>query len=246
MLRRLPRNLGGIVFQTVPRLGISCRIPADRKRDRFRRPRVPTRVKVGAALAIVSAVAAGVAGGSRLPALLPDSGGTAVAARGVGADGGRISGGTPRALTDGPFHPVVGRFDYGAADARFGVWRGDHRHEGQDVFATTGTPLVAVVDGVVIESESENSALSGGRGNYIAIYSPTDDRTYVYFHMQRPSPLEAGDAVGAGDRVGAIGCTGSCWGEHLHFEVRLGRGSEAKPIDPLPLLRRWPQAPAAG
>jgi murein DD-endopeptidase MepM/ murein hydrolase activator NlpD len=203
---------------------------------------------VGAALAIVSAVAAGVAGGSQLPALLPDGdGGTAVAARGgLGGDAGRISGGTPKALAAGPFHPVLGKFDYGAADARFGAWRDGHRHEGQDVFAPGGTPLVAVVDGVVIESESEDSPLSGGRGNYIAIYSQAEDRTYVYFHMQHPSPLEAGEAVGAGDRVGAIGCTGSCWGQHLHFEVRLGRGSDVEPIDPLALLRRWPQAPGAG
>jgi murein DD-endopeptidase MepM/ murein hydrolase activator NlpD len=203
---------------------------------------------VGAALAIVSAITAGVAGGSRLPALLPHAdGGTAVAARGgLGGDAGRISGGTPRALVAGPFHPVLGKFEYGEADARFGAFRAGHRHEGQDVFANGGTALVAVTDGVVIESESEDSTLSGGRGNYIAIYSQTHDRTYVYFHMQHPSTLEAGDSVRAGDRVGAVGCTGSCWGEHLHFEARLGRGSEVKPIDPLPLLRRWPQAPGAG
>jgi murein DD-endopeptidase MepM/ murein hydrolase activator NlpD len=208
---------------------------------------VPARLKVGAALAIVSAIAAGVAGGSRLPGLLLDDRGTAVAARGgVGGDGDPISRGTPRALTAGPFHPVAGKFDYGAADARFGAWRDGHRHQGQDMFAKAGTPLVAVVDGVVIESETETSPLSGGRGNYVAIYSETDDRTYVYFHMQHPSPLQAGDAVRAGERVGAVGCTGSCWGTHLHFEVRLGRGSEAKPIDPLPLLRRWPQAPGSG
>jgi murein DD-endopeptidase MepM/ murein hydrolase activator NlpD len=198
---------------------------------------------VGAALAIVSAVAAGIAGGSRVPELLPaGDGGTAVAAR-AGGDGGPISRGTPKALAAGPFFPVVGRYDFGEADARFGAWRGGHRHEGQDVFARAGTPLIAVVDGVVIESENESSSLSGGRGNYVALYSESDDRTYVYFHMQRPSSLRAGDGVQAGDPVGAVGCTGSCWGNHLHFEVRLGRGSEAKPIDPLPLLRRWPQAP---
>jgi murein DD-endopeptidase MepM/ murein hydrolase activator NlpD len=199
---------------------------------------------VGAVLAIVSAVAAGVAGGSRLPELLPAGDDTAVAARGgAGSEGSRISGGTPRALAAGPFSPVVGKYDLGEADARFGAWRNGHRHEGQDVFAKAGTPLVAVVDGVVIESEAESSPLSGGRGNYLAIYSEPDDRTYVYFHMREPSPLRPGDTVSAGDRVGAIGCSGSCWGDHLHFEVRVGRGSEAKPIDPLPLLRRWPQAP---
>jgi murein DD-endopeptidase MepM/ murein hydrolase activator NlpD len=41
-----------------------------------------------------------------------------------------------------------------------------------------------------------------------------------------------------GERVGAVGCTGSCWGDHLHFELRRGRGTTAAPIDPLPLLKR--------
>ena len=43
--------------------------------------------------------------------------------------------------------------------------------------------------------------------------------------------------------MGAVGCTGSCYGTHLHFEVRRGDDVEAKPIDPLPLLEQWPQAP---
>ena len=42
--------------------------------------------------------------------------------------------------------------------------------------------------------------------------------------------------------VGQLGCTGSCYGAHLHFEVRVGRGVRSEPIDPLPLLRRWRRA----
>jgi murein DD-endopeptidase MepM/ murein hydrolase activator NlpD len=61
--------------------------------------------------------------------------------------------------------------------------------------------------------------------------------------MRQRSPLREGDQVAAGDPVGAVGCTGSCWGNHLHFEVRMGRGVEGKPIDPLPLLRRWEPGP---
>jgi murein DD-endopeptidase MepM/ murein hydrolase activator NlpD len=96
---------------------------------------------------------------------------------------------------------------------------------------------------VVVDEASAESAYSGGRGNFIAIYSEVDDRTYVYFHMRHRSPLREGDLVRAGDPVGEVGCTGSCWGTHLHFEIRLGRGVEAKPIDPLPFLRDWPRAP---
>jgi murein DD-endopeptidase MepM/ murein hydrolase activator NlpD len=200
---------------------------------------------VGAVLAIVSALAAGAAGASRLPALLSADEG-ALAARGALADDGRPSSGIPASLAAGPFHPVRGEFEYGVGDGRFGASRGGRPHEGQDVFAKAGTPLVAVTDGVVVEEAGARSALSGGRGNYVAIYSQPDDRTYVYLHMQRRSPLRPGDALRTGDRVGAVGCSGSCYGTHLHFEVRLGRGSEAKPIDPLPLLRRWPHANASG
>jgi murein DD-endopeptidase MepM/ murein hydrolase activator NlpD len=61
--------------------------------------------------------------------------------------------------------------------------------------------------------------------------------------MLRPTALESGEQVAAGKQVGAMGCTGSCYGTHLHFEVRSGKGIDRKPIDPLPLLKRWPQTP---
>jgi murein DD-endopeptidase MepM/ murein hydrolase activator NlpD len=149
---------------------------------------------------------------------------------------------TSQAITSeaGPVHPVhvSGAVDYGDAGARFGAARYGHVHEGQDVIAESGTPLLAVRDAVVLETGSD-----GGRGNYVAIHSPTEDQTYVYMHMLHPSSLEPGDEVAAGSQVGAMGCTGSCYGTHLHFEVRLGRGADEKPIDPLPLLKRWPVAP---
>jgi murein DD-endopeptidase MepM/ murein hydrolase activator NlpD len=78
----------------------------------------------------------------------------------------------------------------------------------------------------------------GGRGNYIAIWSDVARRTFVYLHMWRPTPFQPGDRVRAGERVGGVGCTGSCWGDHLHLEVRRGRGTTGRALDPLPLLRR--------
>ena len=77
----------------------------------------------------------------------------------------------------------------------------------------------------------------GGRGNYIALWSPQTRLTMVYLHMRSPTRLREGDEVGAGQRVGAVGCTGSCWGDHLHLEMRTGRGTTGKPIDPLPELK---------
>jgi murein DD-endopeptidase MepM/ murein hydrolase activator NlpD len=137
------------------------------------------------------------------------------------------------ASTPSVVFPVRGRVDWGERDARFGAWRGGHMHEGQDVFAEPGTPLVAIRDGRVVETGDD-----GGRGNYVAIWSRAAGRTYLYLHMRRPSPFGVGKHVSAGQRVGAVGCTGSCWGDHLHFEVRRGRGTIGTTLDPLPLLRR--------
>jgi murein DD-endopeptidase MepM/ murein hydrolase activator NlpD len=129
--------------------------------------------------------------------------------------------------------PLRGRPDWGEGGARFGAYRGGRSHEGQDVFAPAGTPLVAVRDGRIVEEGDD-----GGRGNYIAIWSPAVRRTFVYLHMLRPSSLDPGDPVDAGDGVGAVGCTGSCWGDHLHIELREGRGTTGRALDPLPVLRR--------
>ena len=129
--------------------------------------------------------------------------------------------------------PIRGVIDFGEDDARFGAWRGGRRHEGQDVFAEAGTPLVSVRGGRVVEKGDD-----GGRGNYVAIWNPETDRTFVYLHMRAPSPHEIGETVDAGVRVGAVGCTGSCWGDHLHLEMREGRETTGRPLDPLPLLAR--------
>jgi murein DD-endopeptidase MepM/ murein hydrolase activator NlpD len=140
-------------------------------------------------------------------------------------------------LEPASWFPVRGTIDFGGHDARFGAWRGGHMHEGQDVFADPGTPLVAIREGRVVETGDD-----GGRGNYVAIWSPDRDRTLVYLHMLRATPYGVGDPVEAGARVGAVGCTGSCWGDHLHLELRAGRGTTGRPLDPLPLLRRLAQA----
>jgi murein DD-endopeptidase MepM/ murein hydrolase activator NlpD len=106
-------------------------------------------------------------------------------------------------------------------------------HEGQDMFAPAGTPLVAVADAVVIETGSD-----GGAGNYVSIYDAAAKRTYNYFHMLAPAIVSAGERVRAGEKLGELGCTGSCWGDHLHFEVRAGRGTWGSVLDPMPTLRR--------
>jgi murein DD-endopeptidase MepM/ murein hydrolase activator NlpD len=130
--------------------------------------------------------------------------------------------------------PVRGSVSFGSAAARFGNDRGSHIHEGQDVFAPAGSRLVAVHDSVVV-------AVGGGdaRGNYVELYSRKRNRTYVYFHMLRPASVHVGQRVRAGRTVGRVGCTGRCFGDHLHFEIHRGRGAGGAAVDPLPMLMRW-------
>lgn len=132
---------------------------------------------------------------------------------------------------------VGGDVDYGEAGARFGNNRGSHTHQGQDVFASTGTPLVAASEARVLAAGGEGD----GRGNHVALYDERRDRTYVYFHMSEAPRVEVGDKVVAGQRVGSVGCTGSCSGAHLHFEIRRGEGADGEALDPLGVMRGWPR-----
>jgi murein DD-endopeptidase MepM/ murein hydrolase activator NlpD len=133
-----------------------------------------------------------------------------------------------------PVFPLLGEPDYGTADNGFGAARSGHTHSGQDIFAPAGTPLVAVTEATVIDAGTD-----GGQGNFVHLYDEREDRTYVYMHMIGPPRVRTGDTVLPGQRLGGVGCTGSCWGDHLHFEVREGKGWGGTPQDPMPLLREW-------
>lgn len=148
-------------------------------------------------------------------------------------DGERREATSERAMS-GPFHPVVGKLDYGTAENAFGAARSGHVHTGHDIFSSQGTPLVAPADGVVVETGAD-----AGRGNYLSIHDPKRDLTYSYFHMVDTAVVEAKDKLEAGERVGSMGCTGSCSGVHLHFEVRKGTDAYGEAIDPVSFLEEW-------
>jgi murein DD-endopeptidase MepM/ murein hydrolase activator NlpD len=134
----------------------------------------------------------------------------------------------------GPFVPVVGKVDYGNSANAFGAARYGHVHSGHDMFAPSGTPLVAATDGVVVDAGSD-----GGQGNFVHIYDPKANRTLIYMHMVAPAKHRVGEKVDAGEEVGGVGCTGSCSGDHLHFEIRAGKSMAGEAQDPLPLLEGW-------
>ena len=132
--------------------------------------------------------------------------------------------------------PVRGRHDFGGAGADFGSGRAGHSHQGQDVFAQCGTPLVAARGGRVKFKQYHAAA-----GNYVVIDAAGSELDYVYMHLAEPTPFRAGDRVYTGQRIGAVGDSGNARGCHLHFELWRGPGwyDGGKPFDPLPALRSW-------
>jgi murein DD-endopeptidase MepM/ murein hydrolase activator NlpD len=143
----------------------------------------------------------------------------------------KVSGGT--AYYDHVF-PVDGAHGTRGAIGEFGAPRSGGRwHEGFDVVASCGTPLVAVRGGKVLRSGYDPVLY----GNYLLIHGEGEGRSYFYAHMPRPALVHRGDGVWTGERVGAVGETGNAItiGCHLHFEIHV----HGHPIDPEPSLRRW-------
>ena len=134
--------------------------------------------------------------------------------------------------------PLVGPFAYGGEGSRFGAGRGDHTHQGQDLAAAAGTPIVAPRGGT-IETVGYQAASAG---NYVVLNGRDEGRHYVFMHLlDGATAVSEGQQVRTGQRIGQVGSTGRSTGPHLHFEVWTGgwfvRGGA--PIDPLPLLRVW-------
>jgi murein DD-endopeptidase MepM/ murein hydrolase activator NlpD len=120
------------------------------------------------------------------------------------------------------------------AIGEFGAPRSGGRwHEGFDVVAACGTPLVAVRGGRVLRRGYDPVLY----GNYVLIHGEGERRSYFYAHMPRPALVHQGERVWTGERVGSVGETGNARtvGCHLHFEIHV----HGRPIDPEPYLRRW-------
>ncbi len=132
--------------------------------------------------------------------------------------------------------PELGPHDYGTAADRFGAPRDGHTHQGQDVMAACGTPLVAARGGQVQYAGYEGSA-----GNYIVIDGKGTGYDFMYAHLAEPSPLHTGESVRTGQPIGIVGETGDATACHLHFEIWTAPGwyQGGSPIDPLPFLKKW-------
>jgi hypothetical protein len=120
---------------------------------------------------------------------------------------------------------------------RFGRRKGTP-HNGVDLFANSGTPVLAVLDGVVEEANEKDKK---GWGNQILLKHETPDGTYYtrYAHLKRMD-VSPGDRVSKGSRIGYSGGgandpgKGNSDGPHLHFELL---NKSKKPIDPEQFLK---------
>jgi murein DD-endopeptidase MepM/ murein hydrolase activator NlpD len=129
--------------------------------------------------------------------------------------------------------PIRGRHTMGTGAAAFGGGRG---HQGHDVFAACGTPLVAARGGKVKFRQYHARA-----GHYLVIDGEQTDVDYAYMHLRDPALVAAGARVRTGQLLGYVGDTGRAHGCHLHFELWSGPGwyDGGQPLDPLPFLRAW-------
>ena len=133
--------------------------------------------------------------------------------------------------------PLAGAFTYSGPDGHFGADRPGRVHQGEDLLAAEGTPVVAPRGGEVTTVAYQE----GGAGHYVVVRGEGEDRSYVFMHLREGSiRVQKGDRVATGARLGDVGATGRASGPHLHFEIWAGEwfgGGTA--IDPLPDLRRW-------
>ena len=128
-----------------------------------------------------------------------------------------------------------------AGDLRpsFGAPRsGGRTHQGIDILARRGTPVVATADGMVVSTRPNRL------GGTVVWVAGAGRRLYYYAHLDAVAPdVRVGTIVRAGDRLGSVGTTGNAAGgpPHLHFGIYrtpswLGDGRTAA-LDPYPYLR---------
>jgi len=132
-----------------------------------------------------------------------------------------------RTLASLPF-PVSG-LTAAAVQSEFGASRdaGRREHEGIDIFASRGTPVVAVVDG------HAGTGTNGLGGNVVWLREGLTGRRFYYAHLDKWA-IDGSASVRAGDVLGYVGNTGNArtTSPHLHFGIYEGGA-----VDPAPFLQ---------
>jgi len=142
----------------------------------------------------------------------------------------------PVGVVRGGSFPVAGPFSWGDG---FGTDRGTHAHQGQDLLAASGTPVVAPEAGTIRVVDVQAS----GAGHYLVLTAAGSRRELFFAHCLAGSIVVVpGQAVAAGAPLCQVGATGRASTPHLHFELwpegwRLSAASA--PVDPRAQLEAW-------
>ena len=107
---------------------------------------------------------------------------------------------------------------------------GGRLHEGVDIAAPSGVPVLAAADGVVVAAGQD-----GGYGRYVQVVHAEGIRT-IYAHLGAiDADVKPGAVVKIGAPIARVGSSGSSTGPHLHFEIR---DSDGRPLNPAFFLDR--------
>jgi murein DD-endopeptidase MepM/ murein hydrolase activator NlpD len=110
----------------------------------------------------------------------------------------------------------------------WGVARGGHSHQGMDLSGRSGSPILAIEDGVIVrEGRQSNGALR-------IVFQGVSGSKFFYGHMSRDL-VHAGARVSRGQVIGLMGDSGSPGQVHLHFEYWKS-GGESAAVNPSGLL----------
>ncbi|MET7856165.1 M23 family metallopeptidase [Streptomyces sp. NPDC005318] len=124
--------------------------------------------------------------------------------------------------------PVAGSYVTTGYKSSGSLWSSG-RHSGIDFHAASGSSVVAVGAGTVVEA-----GWGGAYGNNIVLRMT--DGTYTQYGHLSSIGVSVGQSVGAGQRIGFSGSTGNSTGPHLHFEART-TPSYGSDMDPVAYLR---------
>ncbi|MFD7623416.1 M23 family metallopeptidase [Streptomyces sp. NPDC059802] len=124
--------------------------------------------------------------------------------------------------------PVAGSYVTTGYKSSGSLWSSGS-HSGIDFHAASGSSVVAVGAGTVVEA-----GWGGAYGNNIVLRMT--DGTYTQYGHLSSIGVSVGQSVGAGQRIGLSGSTGNSTGPHLHFEART-TPSYGSDMDPVAYLR---------
>lgn len=113
---------------------------------------------------------------------------------------------------------------------------GGRRHEGIDIFAPRGTPVLSTTDGVITRLGTNRLG-----GQIVGVLGPALEWHY-YAHLDRFGDIREGGIVRAGDVLGYVGNTGNAQGTPPHLHYGVYRGGALNPYPRLSATRVGAQA----